>query len=125
MLLGAFEHLLKTKSRDTKSLGFGTNINQKCTYGNTEISADDLLKYTSIREEIVGRTDCIVTMKPLTVQDYLRILTLHIEWLQKKMHTPIDIDTNSLAMIARMAIGKNLCARWAKHKVDAIIDELV
>ena len=125
VLLGAFERLLEAKSRDTKSLGFGANIKQKCTYGNTEISADDLLKYTCVREEIVGRIDRIVTMTPLTVQDYLRILTLHIEGLQKKMHTPIDIDSNSLAMIARMAIGKNLGARWAKHKVDAIIDELV
>lgn len=124
VLLGAFERLLEAKSRDTKSLGFGSDIRQKCTYANTEITADDLLKYTCIREEIVGRIDRIVTLKPLTVQDYMRIMVLHIEELSKKMRTPIDIDSQSLAMIARMAIGKNLGARWANHKIDAIIDEL-
>ena len=124
VLLGAFERLLEAKSRDTKSLGFGSDIHQKCTYANTEITADDLLKYTCIREEIVGRIDRIVTLKPLTVQDYMRIMVLHIEELSKKMRTPIDIDSQSLAMIARMAIGKNLGARWANHKIDAIIDEL-
>ena len=64
-------------------------------------------------------------MQPLTCKDYVRILATHIDKVSEKIRTPIDIDTNALVTIARSAIDTKLGARWAKHKVDAIIDELV
>ena len=125
VLLGAFQHLLEAKGQDKKALGFGANITQGCNYGDTVITENDLIKYTCLREEIVGRIDRIVTMQPLTCKDYVRILATHIDKVSEKIRTPIDIDTNALVTIARSAIDTKLGARWAKHKVDAIIDELV
>ena len=125
VLLGAFQHLLEAKGQDKKALGFGANITHGCNYGDTVITENDLIKYTCLREEIVGRIDRIVTMQPLTCKDYVRILATHIDKVSEKIRTPIDIDTNALVTIARSAIDTKLGARWAKHKVDAIIDELV
>ena len=125
VLLGSFQRLLEAKSLDTHSIGFGANPSRTCTYGNTEITTDDLLKFTSIREEIAGRIDRIVCMEPLSVQDYIRIMLNHIEDVSKQVRVPIDIDQNALLMIARSAINGKLGARWANHQIDAIIDEMI
>ena len=125
VLLGAFQRLLEAKSLDTKAIGFGADTHRECTYGNTEITTDDLLKYTCMREEIAGRIDRIVCMNPLTVNDYIRIMLNHIEDVAKQVRVPIDIDQNALLMIARSAINGKLGARWANHQIDAIIDEMI
>ena len=123
--LGAFQHLIEAKSRDTKTLGFGAELNNGCSYADTIITTDDLLKYTCIREEICGRFDRIVTLQPLKVEDYLRIMTQHIDSVSTKIQIPIDIDSNALITIARMSVGQNMGARWAIHKVESLIDEMV
>ena len=125
VLLGAFQRLLEAKSLDNKAIGFGMDSRRECTYGATEITTDDLLKYTCMREEIAGRIDRIVCMEPLTVSDYIRIMLNHIEDVAKQVRVPIDIDQNALLMIARSAINGKLGARWANHQIDAIIDEMI
>ena len=125
VLLGAFQRFLEVKSIENKAIGFGASIRRECTYGATEITTDDLLKYTCMREEIAGRIDRIVCMNPLTVQDYIRIMLNHIEEVSEQVQVPIDIDQNALLMIARSAINGKLGARWANHRIDAIIDEMI
>ena len=126
VLLGAFEKLLKSKSSVNVAVGFGAQQRGKnLTYADTEITLDDLLKHTEIRPEIAGRIDRIVSMDPLTVQDHYRILLKYVDSIKHRTGTNVTIDPFVLQQIAASAVNISLGARWAIHRVNAIIDDMV
>lgn len=125
VLLGAFENMMKAKTRAGVSIGFGGKQACDIHYGTVEITIQDLLKHTAIRPEIAGRIDRIVSMKPLTDSDYFRILLHHIDDVGKRTAKSITFDPAVLRPICRQAIETGLGARWAIHRVDAIIDEML
>ncbi len=125
ILLGAFEHLLKAKSTVRASVGFGCEQRRSIDYTNTEITVDDLLKHTQIRPEIAGRIDRIVSMKPLDIPGYYRILLNYVDSLSRRTGSNITIDPDALHEIAESAAKMPLGARWAIHRVNRIIDDMV
>ena len=125
VLLGAFSRLMEAKAADQKSIGFGAQQAAAVTYANTEITEKDLLAYTCLREELAGRIDRIVCLKPLSVDQYCRILCNHIEKLQYNLCIPISIAPKVILGIAEEAVHGKLGARWAIHRMDAILDEMV
>ncbi len=126
ILLGAFEKLLKAKSSVHAAVGFGAQQRGKnLTYADTEITMDDLLAHTEIRPEIAGRIDRVVSMDPLTVQDHYRILLKYVDSIQKRTGTNVTIDPAVLQKIAAAAVKIPLGARWAIHRVNALIDDMV
>ena len=125
ILLGAFENLLKAKSRKPVSVGFDGQQRSALSYETTEITLDDLLAFTQIRPEIAGRIDRIVSMKPLGYSDYFRILLNYVDELYRRTGSLFTIDPAALQAIARAAVSKPLGARWAIHRVNRIIDDLV
>lgn len=126
VLLGAFDNLIKAKSRAPVSLGFGgTPKGTTLGYDTTEITVDDLMRYTQIRSEIAGRIDRITCLKPLNSMDYYRILLKHVDDLCHKTGSTITIDPVKLQAIAAEAVQRPLGARWAIAQVSKIIDDLV
>lgn len=126
VLLGAFDNLLKAKSLSHVSMGFGSELrSKKLGYDTTEISFSDLLKHTQIRAEICGRIERITCLKPLSVNDYTRILLNHVDNLSKRTGCNITIDLDTLTNIASKAINMPFGARWAKSCVSTLIDEMV
>ncbi len=125
VLLGAFENLMKAKSKAPVRMGFDGVQTQALHYGTADISLDDLLNHTLIRAEIAGRIDRVVSMKPLAAEDYLRILMNYLEKLMKRTGHTITIDPAVLASIAQRAVEKSLGARWAFHQINQIYDDLV
>ena len=125
VLLGAFENMMKAKTRDGVSIGFGGTQARDVSYGTAEITISDLLKYTAMRPEIAGRIDRIVSMTPLTAENYFRILLTHVDDIGRRTGKSITIDPAVLQDICGMAIDSGLGARWAIHRVDAIIDDLL
>ena len=126
ILLGAFEKLLKSKSTAHAAVGFGAQQRGKTlTYAETEITLDDLLAHTEIRPEIAGRIDRVVSMNPLTVQDHYRILLKYVDSIKQRTGTNVTIDPAVLQKIAASAVNISLGARWAIHRVNAIIDDMV
>lgn len=126
VLLGAFDNLLKAKSQHHVSVGFGgTPKKTTLGYDTTDISYESLRTYTQIRDEICGRIDRIVCLKPLSVQDHLRILLNYIDSLSKRTGCNITIDLATLHSIASKAVDMPFGARWAKARVSALIDEMV
>ena len=125
VLLGAFENMMKAKSRAGVSIGFGGTPSRSVGYGTAEITVSDLLKYTAIRPEIAGRIDRMVSMAPLTVNDYFRIVLRHVDAVGSRTGKSITIDVPVLRSICEQAIETRLGARWAIHRVDDIIDDML
>ena len=126
VLLGAFDNLLKAKSQHHVSVGFGGKPrNSDLGYDTTEITYEDLRAYTQIRDEICGRIDRIICLKPLSVHDHIRILLNYVDNLSKKTGCNITIDLATLHGIASKAVTMPFGARWAKARVSALLDEMV
>ena len=125
VLLGAFENMMKAKTRAGVSIGFGGKQARDISYGTVEITVQDLLKYTAMRPEIAGRIDRIVSMTPLTDCDYFRILLHHIDDVGKRTGKSITFHPAVLHPICQQAIETGLGARWAIHRVDAMIDDML
>ena len=125
VLLGAFEHLLNAKSTVHASVGFGREQRRNISYDDIDITVNDLLSHTLIRPEIAGRIDRIVSMKPLDRHDYCRILLRYVDDLSHRTGTNITIDLDTLSDIADSAVKMPLGARWAIHRINSIVDEMV
>ncbi len=130
VLLGAFDNLLKAKSKSQqhKSMGFGGEPrckNKTLGYDNTEISYFDLRQFTEIRDEICGRIDRITCLKNLSVHDHIRILLNYVDNLSKSTGCNITVDLATLRDIASKAVAMPFGARWAKARVSALLDDMV
>ena len=125
VFLGAFEKLLKKKSRDTGSLGFGAQLRYDCDYSNTEITTEDLIKYGGMREELAGRIQKIVCMEPLSIDVMKRIGQNEVKKIAKQMRREINIDPGTLEMLARTAMQKNLGARGLRAKINNMLDDMI
>ena len=64
-------------------------------------------------------------MDPLTVQDHYRILLKYVDSIKHRTGTNVTIDPFVLQQIAASAVNISLGARWAIHRVNAIIDDMV
>ena len=69
--------------------------------------------------------DRIVSMDPLSVQDHYRILLKYVDSIKHRTGTNVTIDPFVLQQIAASAVKISLGARWAIHRVNAIIDDMV
>ena len=126
VLLGAFDNLMKQKSKALVSMGFGgTPKKTTLGYDTTEVSYLDLQKFTSVRDEILGRLDRIVCLKNLSVHDHIRIMLNYVDNLSKKTGCNITVDLATLRDIASKAVTMPFGARWAKARVSALLDEMV
>lgn len=125
VFLGAFEKVLKQKSRDTGSLGFGAQLRYDCDYSNTEITTEDLIKYGGMRGELAGRIQKIVCMEPLSLDVMKRIGENEIEKIAKQMQKGIIITNESLDSLARSALQQNLGARGLRAKINNLLDDMI
>lgn len=126
VLLGAFDNLMKQKSKAPVSMGFGgTPKKTTVGYDTTDISYTDLCQYTEIRDEICGRIDRIVCLRPQSVHDHIRILLNYVDNLSKKTGCNITVDLATLRDIALKASTMPFGARGAKARVSALLDEMV
>ena len=74
LLVGSFAHILQEINDVTKrGIGFGAKTEHIHTHDNTELTADLLIKH-GVHRELVGRINDIVSLKPLTADDFKRIL---------------------------------------------------
>ena len=125
ILLGAFNDLLKAKSRSETAAGFGGSPKHKLTYDDLTFSIDDVVRHTPLKEELGGRIDRVVSMSPLTKQEIFMILLDYVDNTSYAIAKEIVIDHDVLFRIAEQATAKNYGARWAKSQVNEIIDNLL
>lgn len=125
VMLGAFEALMKGKSRRSGGIGFGVAPHAECDYGNTEISYDDLIA-AGMRREIAGRINRIVPLRPLTAADYKTILMGPVlDDLQGIGAYRITIDDQSAEALAAQAVSTGLGVRWMRSQIVNALDDLM
>lgn len=122
--LGAFENLLKFKSAQTSSIGFGGQQRQQYDYSNTMITSEDLIA-SGMRRELCGRVNKVVALEPLTTETLIRIARNETAKLSAQMQCDVLVDNNTLAKLADEAIDKKLGARWINAQLRNMLDELI
>lgn len=124
IFLGAFEKLLKKKSWNNSSIGFGKELHRECTYDNTEITLEDLVDYGMVRE-LAGRITRITCMQPLSVEDLTRIGQQEVKNLEQQLKRKISADYNVILNLAYKAVEKNFGTRWLKAQIGNAVDDLL
>lgn len=126
VMLGAFERLLDRKVRDAKHIGFGSATADAEAAGRHEnISHDDLI-HAGMRREIAGRVSKIVTLEPLSIDDYKAILTgPTLAGLQESTGCRISITDAAAGALAERAAASGLGVRWMRSEVLNAMDDAV
>ena len=134
---GAFDGLDKIIERRTnkKSIGFDSDVKSYAERDIGELMAqvqqDDLIKF-GIIPELVGRMPVITTLKSLTREDMIRILTEPknsiVRQYQKLLsydHIDLSFEPEALELIADKAIEMKIGARGLRSVVEGIMNEIM
>ena len=125
VLLGAFEKLLKNKSENSGSIGFGAAGKTEYNYSNTVLTPDDLIE-AGMRREIAGRINRIAVLRPLSSDDYHKILMGPVlEELRQNMKSLVDIDEASAQLLIDEALSSGLGVRYMRSRLLLALDELI
>ena len=110
VMLGAFERLLEDKVQGSKHIGFGSGAADAGAAGkHRNISHEDLIR-AGMRREVAGRTNKIVRLEPLSVEDYKAILMGPVlSGAEDAVQCRISLDAAAAGALAETAIKTN----WA------------
>ena len=126
---GAFiglEKIIKRTGQGT-NMGFGANLTDKSDVDLSTVSPDDLVKYGLI-PEFVGRFSSVVTLKNLTKEQLIEILTQvkhnfveQYQWLFDQDGVELDFDEESLDLIADRTLKTRTGARGLHSELERIL----
>lgn len=130
---GAFDGLDKIIERrlDRKSMGFGAEIKSKKdqSVGElfTHVQQQDLMKF-GIIPELIGRMPMIATLRSLTREDLIRVLTEPKNALTKQYQAMLRYDDvelvfedDALGAIADQAVAKEIGARGLRSVMENLM----
>lgn len=132
ILAGAFEELEKTIAERTmkKGLGFGAKVKniEQLDYNElmTDITTDDLTKYGLI-PELIGRVPVITTLKELSEEELLRVLSEPKNALEKQYKKlfqydgiRLEIEDEARKLIVRQSIEQKTGARGLRALIEKL-----
>ena len=123
---GAFQWIYDAFKNNDTSIGFGT---QEKRHLNKKLTLSDL--YTAdVPKEILGRINSIVQLQPLNEEDFYNILIQSEssplrEYISKITYhqSEVDIDDNTLRLIAKEAATSQLGVRALGHILEELFKE--
>lgn len=133
---GAFDGLEKMiyKESESKQIGFNSDIkdrDDKITFDLSEVQQHDLVKY-GLMPELIGRLPIVTTLKPLSEDDLIRILTEPKNALTKQYQELLAMDNvklkfeeSALKRIAELAIKKNIGARGLRSIIEKAMQKVM
>ena len=134
---GALDGLDKIIERrvDRSSLGFGSQLSSKKERDIGElfrqVQPHDLLKF-GIIPELVGRLPVITSLKELTTDDLVRILTEPKNALCKQYkqlfsydHVELDFTPEALTAVAKLAVERKIGARGLRAVMEGILTRIM
>ena len=124
VVLGAFESMLERKNRTTSGLGFGKEIHRDRDYGDMEITHEDLIT-AGMRREIAGRMGKIVSLSPLSREDYARILNKFVIPALSGGVREVVVDESFAADLLDRAVESKLGVRWMRSRLAQRLDDLI
>jgi ATP-dependent Clp protease ATP-binding subunit ClpX len=124
---GAFvglDNIVRTRVKGT-SIGFGASVSSEVDH--VEHTADDLVRFGLI-PEFVGRFPTTVSLKQLTKEQLVNILTEvkhnfveQYKWLFDQDGIELEFDTESLDLIAERTIGTKTGARGLHSELERVL----
>ena len=129
LLVGSFAHILQEMNAVTKrGIGFGAEAEHVHTHGNTELNAEMLIKH-GVHRELVGRINDIVSLKPLTADDFRRILdspdASPICKLAKEYGVEVSVSEAYKTLLAQEAYASGLGCRAVYSALKRRLDLLL
>lgn len=133
---GAFVGLEKIMSQKSESIPIGFNtdykgISDKVDSDLSDVQQHDIVKFGMI-PELVGRLPVITTLKPLSEEDLLRILTEPKNALTRQYqelfsmdNVRLDFTEEALHMIAELAIEKGTGARGLRSIMEKSLQNIM
>lgn len=122
VMLGAFERLLDKKVQESKRIGFGS-VPGSDAGKHRNITYEDLIR-AGMRREVAGRVNKIVTLDPLSVDDYISILTGPVlDGVQTSIQRAVHMDDDAARALAAHAIKSGLGVRWMKSAILNAMDD--
>lgn len=129
LLVGSFAHVLQEMNAVTKrGIGFGAETGHVHTHENTELTADILIKH-GVHRELVGRINDMVSLKPLTTNDFKDILNTPsvspIARLAKEYGVEVSISETYKTLLAQEAYASGLGCRAVYSALKKRLDMLL
>lgn len=129
LLVGSFAHILQEINDVTKrGIGFGAEAEHVHTHGNTELNAEMLIKH-GVHRELVGRINDIVSLKPLTADDFRRILdspdASPICKLAKEYGVEVSVSETYKTLLAQEAYVSGLGCRAVYSALKRRLDMML
>lgn len=133
---GAFEGLEKiiNKGTDSKPIGFNADIHTAKDDKSSDISEVqqyDLVKF-GLMPELIGRLPIVTTLKPLSEDDLIRILTEPKNALTKQYQELLSMDNvklefeeSALHGIAELAVKKEIGARGLRSIIEKAMQKVM
>ena len=133
---GAFEGLEKivNKATDSKPIGFNADIHtakDDKTSDISEVQQYDLVKF-GIMPELIGRLPIVTTLKPLSEDDLIKILTEPKNALTKQYkellamdNVKLEFEESALHRIAELAVKKEIGARGLRSIIEKAMQKVM
>ena len=133
---GAFEGLDKiiNKGTDSKPIGFNADIHTAKDDKSSDISEVqqyDLVKF-GLMPELIGRLPIVTTLKPLSEDDLIRILTEPKNALIKQYqellamdNVKLEFEESALHRIAELAVKKEIGARGLRSIIEKAMQKVM
>lgn len=133
---GAFEGLEKiiNKNTDSKPIGFNADIHtakDDKTSDISEVQQYDLVKF-GLMPELIGRLPIVTTLKPLSKDDLIKILTEPKNALTKQYQELLSMDNvklefeeSALHRIAELAVKKEIGARGLRSIIEKAMQKVM
>lgn len=132
---GAFEGLEKiiNKGTDSKPIGFNADIHtakDDKASDISEVQQYDLVKF-GLMPELIGRLPIVTTLKPLSEDDLIKILTEPKNALTKQYQellkmdgVELEFEESALHRIAELAIKKGIGARGLRSIIEKTMQKI-
>lgn len=133
---GAFEGLEKiiNKKTDSKPIGFNADIHtakDDKTSDISEVQQYDLVKF-GLMPELIGRLPIVTTLKPLSEDDLIKILTEPKNALTKQYqellamdNVKLEFEESALHRIAELAVKKEIGARGLRSIIEKAMQKVM
>lgn len=133
---GAFEGLEKIINKKTysKSIGFNADIHtakDDKAFDISEVQQYDLVKF-GLMPELIGRLPIVTTLKPLSEDDLIKILTEPKNALIKQYQELLSMDNvklefeeSALHRIAELAVKKEIGARGLRSIIEKAMQKVM
>lgn len=133
---GAFEGLEKiiNKGTDSKPIGFNADIHTAKDDKTSDISKVqqcDLVKF-GLMPELIGRLPIVTTLKPLSEDDLIKILTEPKNALTKQYqellamdNVKLEFEESALHRIAELAVKKEIGARGLRSIIEKAMQKVM